>query len=276
MAYPFVPAKHFTRGAMSEARAILWHMAEGYGTVGYFTRVERDVSSHYVIERTGRIVQMVRHTDASHSAHWQFDSGSSDASSCGGLYDPDVAISVLGAGWRDLNRYSIAVEVEGYRAEGPNAAERASIVELAYVLRMQLPTLRGNLGHRDVQDYKACPGCKFPWATIAGHGRFRSEDSDMVYSVPGIVSGVWPAGSAVYDGPTGPATGRTLSSTRRLLIVGQDRPDPATRYLVDGAGDGTAQPMAWLAAKGAVDIRSESFDAGVAAAAAAALTARRG
>ena len=276
MAYPFVPAKHYTRGAMTEARGILWHMAEGYGTVGYFTRVLRDVSSHYVIERTGRIVQMVRHTDASHSAHWQFDSDASDASSCGGLYDPDVAISVLGDGWRDLNRYAIAVEVEGYRADGPNAAQRSSIVELAYVLRMQLPTLRGNLGHRDVQDYKGCPGCKFPWSTIAGHGRFAREDSEVVYSVPGIVSGVWPAGAIIYRGPTGTETAGKLSTTRRLLIVGQDRPDPPTRYLVDGAGDGAAVPMGWLAAKGATDIRSESFDAGVAEAAAAALTARRG
>ena len=259
---------------MTEPRAILWHMAEGYGTVGYFTRVERDVSSHYVIERTGRIVQMVRHIDASHSAHWQFDAGGADASSCGGLYDPDVAVSVLGDGWRDLNRYSIAVEVEGYRAEGPNAAERAAIIELAYVLRIQLSTLRGNLGHRDVQDYKACPGCKFPWPTIAGHGRFRSED-EMIYSVPGIVSGVWPAGSAIYDGPTGPASGRTLATTRRLLIVGQDRPDPPTRYLVDGAGDGSPAPMAWLAAKGATEIRSETYNDGVKAAAAAAAKATR-
>lgn len=275
MAYPFVAAKHYTRGAMDQPRAILWHMAEGYGTVGYFTRTERDVSSHYVVERTGRIVQMVRHDDASHSAHWQFDADKSDASSCGGLYDPDVAISVLGDGWRDLNRYSIAVEVEGYRADGPNAAQRAAIIELAYTLRIQERTLRGNIGHRDVQDYKACPGCRFPWGTIGGHGRFMEGDDVPIYSVPGIVSGVWPAGSAIYDGPTGPASSRKLSSTRRLLIVGQDRPDPPTRYLVDGAGDGAAAPMAWLAAGGATDVRSEAYNAGVQDAAAAAARAVR-
>jgi N-acetyl-anhydromuramyl-L-alanine amidase AmpD len=167
--YPFVPARYYTRGGMVEVRAILWHMAEGGGTVGYLTHPRQNVSCHYVIERSGRIVQMVRDTDASHSAHVAIDPNDVDADDCG-IYSDAIARRVLGSGWSDINAYVLAVEVEGFRRDGPNLAQGHAIEELYHVLRAKHPTIRGNLGHRDVQDYKSCPGCKFPWHRIGGHG----------------------------------------------------------------------------------------------------------
>ena len=94
-----------------------------------------------------------------------------------------------------------------------------------------------------------------------------------VYSSPGSVSAVWPAGTLVYPGPTGAYTGQT-AATRRYLIVGQDLPI-ATRYLVDGAEDGVSAAMAWLPAASMANTRDEAFNAGVTAAAQRAEGAQR-
>lgn len=101
-----------------------------------------------------------------------------------------------------------------------------------------------------------------------------TEDIVRVFSVPGSFSGSWPAGTPVYPGATGAATGK-LTTTRRLLVVGQDKPTSPTRHLVDGAGDGPSSAMAWLPVAGMTGRRDESFNAGVAAAAKAAAGAKR-
>jgi hypothetical protein len=172
MTYPFLRAKYYTVGGIVQVRAFLWHMAEGYGTASWLTHPSNNNSAHFVIEKTGRIVQMVKLTDAAHSAHVAYDADDRDASDCGGLYSDVMARRVLGTGWLDVNAYVIAIEVEGYRAQGPNYAQKIAIRELYRFLRGYFPKVRGNLGHRDVQDYKSCPGCLFPWASIDGHGLF--------------------------------------------------------------------------------------------------------
>ena len=60
MTYPFVPSFHDYGPAKGPRLAFLVHMAEGGGTVGYLSkRNPNGVSVHYVIERSGRIVQML-------------------------------------------------------------------------------------------------------------------------------------------------------------------------------------------------------------------------
>lgn len=157
MSYPFVQAKWFTPGGMKEPRAIVLHMAEGGGTVDWLTHPPNDNSSHFVVEYSGRVVQMVRDGDADHSLHW--DTANWSASTCGGTFASAVARRLLGDGVDDPNAHLFAVECEGTAAAGPNDKQRVSLRALIADLVNRHPTLRGLLGHRDFQGYKACPGC---------------------------------------------------------------------------------------------------------------------
>ncbi|MES2210976.1 MAG: peptidoglycan recognition family protein [Chloroflexota bacterium] len=175
MTYPFVAAKYFTAGGMTEPHAVVVHMAEGGGTVSWLTHPTNDNSSHFVIEYSGRIVQMVKDADASHSLRVAFDADTNDAPDFG-IYSAKVGQAVLGTdGWADPNRYLFAVELEGFAAAGPNADQVKSLTALIADLRGRHPSIKGLLGHRDFQDYKACPGGKVPWASIGGHGLFAQE-----------------------------------------------------------------------------------------------------
>lgn len=171
MSYPFVAAKYYTPGGMVEPRAIAIHFAEGGGTVSWLTHPTNDNSSHFVIEYSGRVVQMVRDADASHSLHVDRPSGPPSAGDFG-TYSLDAAKACLGAGIADPCAYIFAVEIEGYAATAPNAAQATSLGALVHDLRARHRSLRGLLGHRDFQNYKVCPGGKIPWALIGGHGLF--------------------------------------------------------------------------------------------------------
>jgi hypothetical protein len=180
MTYPFVQAKWYTPGAITEYRALVVHMAEGGGTVGYFTRVLRDVSASHVIEYSGRIVQMVKDGDASHCQHTSPEPYTSENY---GIYSSLTGRAVLGAdGWANVNRYVFAVEIEGFRATGPNDAQKAALKSLVADLRKRFPSIRGLLGHRDVQD-KSCPGALIPWAEIGGHGLFEEAEVKIAFKV---------------------------------------------------------------------------------------------
>lgn len=185
MSYRFVQAKYFTPGGMVQPRAVVIHMAEGGGTVEWLSGgVTNNNSSHFVVRYTGEIVQMVKDGDASHSLHVDLSGSASDF----GTYSPTIAKGVLGAdGFANPNAYLYAVEVEGFAANGPNPAQVAALALLIRDLRARHPSLRGNLGHRDFQAYKPCPGGRVPWASIGGHGLYAA-------SVPSV-----PAGSEMKE-----------------------------------------------------------------------------
>jgi len=180
MTYPYVQAKWFTPGAITQYRAIVVHMAEGGGTVNWLTHPTSDVSASHVIEYSGRIVQMVKDGDASHCQHVSPEPYTSENH---GIYSSLTGRAVLGAdGWADVNRYVFAVEIEGFRVKGPNDAQKVALKALVTDLRGRFPSIRGLLGHRDVQD-KSCPGALIPWAEIGGHGMFEEDEVQITKTI---------------------------------------------------------------------------------------------
>lgn len=167
MSYPYVAAYHDYGPRKGPALAFVVHMAEGGGTVGFLSRANaRGVSVHYVIEYSGRIVQMLSEDHAS---------GSIDPTLLRTTDDPDhlfgvtAARAALGAWWRDPNSAVISLEIEGFAGAGPAAVQLAALAKLAADVRSRHAGI-GMLGHRDFAEYKACPGRHIDWPALGGHG----------------------------------------------------------------------------------------------------------
>jgi hypothetical protein len=197
MTYPFVQAQYFTAGGMVQPRAVVIHMAEGGGTVSWLTHPSNNNSSHFVVEYSGRVVQMVRDGDASHSLHIEPRTDWPSTGADFGTFGFGHAKAVLLAGASNPNAYIFAVEVEGFASSGPNPSQVAGLKALIADLRARHPSIRGLLGHRDFMAYKACPGGLIPWAELGGHGLSSASPeppsgditmATMVVTVPG---GTW-------------------------------------------------------------------------------------
>lgn len=166
MNYPFVQAYHDVGVRKGPVLGFIIHMAEGGGTVGYLSRANlRGVSVHYVIERSGRTVQMLLETHAAGS----IDPDRIRTTEGPSPYGASAARAALGAWAHDPNAATLSVEIEGYAADGPNPDQVTALRALVTDLRSRYPAI-ALLGHRDFADYKACPGVLIPWAALGGHG----------------------------------------------------------------------------------------------------------
>ncbi len=172
MTYPFVPAYYDNYGLRTRpALAFVVHMAEGGGTVGYLSRANPNgVSVHYVIERGGRIVQMLRENRISGSIR------ASDLRKTNDLpfrspdgawvtYGYDAAKAALGQWWYDPNTVVLSCEIEGFAAVGPSDEQADALARLVADVRSRYPRIH-ILGHRDFTSRKACPGKLIPWGRI--------------------------------------------------------------------------------------------------------------
>lgn len=165
--YPFVRAAVQLGRRRGPVKAFVVHFAEGGGTVGFLSRPNiRSVSVHYVIERTGRIVQMVEERDATGSINPNDIRTTDDPD---GFYGISVTKRVMGDWWRDPNSAAITLEIEGFAADGPNALQAKSLRILVEDVRSRFPSM-GLLGHRDFTSRKACPGKRIDWPSLGGHG----------------------------------------------------------------------------------------------------------
>jgi hypothetical protein len=172
MSYPYVASANDLGPAKGPRLALIVHMAEGGGTVAYLARPNPNgVSVHFVVERAGRTVQMLP-LDHMHSSIRPTDIRTTDDAD--GFYGVTAARAVMDK-WADTrltlgpNHASIAVEVEGFAATGPNDVQRLAMRSLFAYLAGVFPGIR-SLGHADFTVRKACPGRLIEWDRLGGHG----------------------------------------------------------------------------------------------------------
>jgi hypothetical protein len=170
-------APKYTPSGIREIRAIAWHFAQGGGTDTWLTRQDGrqgNNSCHIVVKYDGSIRQIVEFDDAAWSLHNSIDADSHDAPDFG-IFAFRYVREALGSGYSDPNRYIIAIEVEGFFDNGPNAAQKRTIRLLAAFLEREYPKAV-HLGHRDFQDYKPCPG-KYLFTNLLPHAsRFSAGE----------------------------------------------------------------------------------------------------
>jgi len=174
VSYPFVRA-HFDYGRRTRpVLAFVVHMAEGGGTVGYLARANPNgVSVHWVVERTGRVVQMLREDRISGSIRPTAirrtdDAPFVDPSGDVVQYGATAAKAALERYWSDPNSVVLSCEVEGFASAGPNPAQVDALERLVADVRSRYRRI-ALLGHRDFASYKRCPGQLIPWGRLGGH-----------------------------------------------------------------------------------------------------------
>jgi hypothetical protein len=241
MSYRYVQAKLRQLRQPDGHQSLVVHMTEGSGTeadVDYLANNPlRGVSVHFVILKTGEIVQMLG---------WGRIAGSINPNELRTTDDPpytspDGARVVYGATLRDaimgswINGGLLAVEVGGKAVDGPNQAQSEALVRLVADVRTRYPGLPV-LGHRDFTSTKGCPGHKVLWASLGGHGKPvvppKAPEDPMGVSIKlGSTASGDPL--SAFGMATLKGAGHDLISVATSAVVGKDMPDGASLGLVE-------------------------------------------
>jgi hypothetical protein len=98
-----------------------------------------------------------------------------------GYYGGHHLRDVLGSHWPDPNTWTVSMEIAGFRAAGPTAAQVKTAIAWGRAMTLKFPTIRGATGHHD-QSPKACPGLtanmKAIFAGVGGHGLWTAEPEE--------------------------------------------------------------------------------------------------
>ena len=287
MTYPFVAARYDYGQRTRPALALLLHMAEGGGTVAYLAKDNPNkVSVHYVIERTGRIVQMLREDRISGSVNptdlrTTDDPPFTTPDGATVTYGVTAARAVMERYWSDPNTALLSCEAEGFADVGPNGYQVEALAALTKDVRTRYPAI-GLLGHRDFTSRKACPGKQFPWGRL---GRGTTEEDMEIeakherWLLDGGPGRVTTIGAPIVNGT--PDYTRRLALTsgsgdanRRYRLIERNRLTEHTDSLNDGlyrALASYALPVpdcSEAAADAAADAHNAALDAASAAVAA--------
>jgi hypothetical protein len=268
--YQFVQAYHDLGRRRGPILGFTVHMAEGGGTVGFLSRANRyAVSVHWVIQYDGDIVQMLRE-DHMHTSiritgpDGVFGSALRRTDDADGFYGGTAARAVLGdwayvASTLGPNHATVAVEIEGFRAVGPNPAQAAALVGLVADVRTRHPSI-GLLGHRD-HNLKGCPGTLINWSALGGHGSAQEEpDLPGVNFNPASLLGTVTvnASGAAYFNPATRVYFQITTVPREFPVHGAgvvpDKPE--------NPGAFRGQPI-WVADVGGCDVWLRKVDAGL-------------
>jgi hypothetical protein len=186
-------------GSRSGTRGLSFHMSEGGdGLVTFLAQREgekRDqwidrvngVSCHAALLSDGTIWQMLGWDRACGNLNPYDRAGEY------GYYGHHFLVDVLGDGWTNPNEWTISMEIAGYRAVGPTAAQVRAAIAWGQDMRSRFPTLCGATGHHD-QSPKGCPGVtanmKAIFTGVGGHGLWSGTSGGVLQpagdSMPGL------------------------------------------------------------------------------------------
>lgn len=176
--YPFVQSKWDYGKRKGPALGLMFHMAEGGGTVHYLSKaggVQRGVSVHTVCDERGIVTQMLPWDHASGSLNPQ------DRSTDKAFFGHQHLVDVLGTWWQDPNSAVLSMEIEGFALKGPNPAQVLGAVAWGIDMIARFPSLRGALGHADQTDTKRCPGAtpamRQVFDGVGGHGLWHPQSA---------------------------------------------------------------------------------------------------
>lgn len=139
----------------NKPEAIVIHITEGSasGAIAWFKNIKSQVSAHYIVKKTGEIVQVV--------------SPDNTAWHAGIIKNPTWPLLKQGV---NPNLYTIGIENEGFTTEKPTITQFLALAKLVKSLCVKYDiSIDKNhiVAHHEIRSDKSCPGPYFKTDIIA-------------------------------------------------------------------------------------------------------------